>query len=145
MDGLWGGAGRASSQRAARKKTLDVGDLALMLEEPWAANLTVTSRTTSIDGFLFVDRNAMAPPVIPIDPPALRNFLDKRPFQPFRITLTDGRSYEVRHPELLMVGRSVVVIGLPAPEEPEPLFDRFVTVSLIHIMQIEPLELQKSP
>ena len=77
-------------------------------------------------------------------PDDIRNFLNKRPFQPFRITLTDGRNYEVRHPELVMVGRSSIVIGLPAPDESEPVFDRFVTVSLIHIMQIEPFELQKS-
>jgi len=77
-------------------------------------------------------------------PDDIRNFLNKRPFQPFRITLTDGRSYEVRHPELAMVGRSVVAIGVPAPDESEPVFDRLVTVSLIHIMQIEPVELQKS-
>ncbi len=74
-------------------------------------------------------------------PEDIRNFLNKRPFQPFRITLTDGRSYEVRHPELVMVGRSAIVIGLPAPEESEPVFDRLVTVSLIHIMQIEPFEM----
>ena len=78
-------------------------------------------------------------------PDDIRNFLNKRPFQPFRITLTDGRNYEVRHPELVMVGRSAIVIGLPVPDEPEPVYDRFVTVSLVLIMQIEPLELQKSP
>ena len=74
----------------------------------------------------------------------IRNFLNKRPFQPFRITLTDGLSYDVRHPELVMVGRSEIAVGLPAPEESEPVFDRFVTVSLIQILQLEPLELQKS-
>ena len=50
-------------------------------------------------------------------PDDIRNFLNRRPFQPFRITLTDGRNYEVRHPELVMVGRSSIVIGLPAPGE----------------------------
>ena len=77
-------------------------------------------------------------------PDDIRHFLDQRPFKPFRMTLTDGRSYEVRHPELAMVGRSIVAIGVPAPEESEPVFDRLITVSLIHIMQIEPFELQKS-
>ena len=77
-------------------------------------------------------------------PDDIRNFLNRRPFQPIRITLTDGRSYQVRHPELVMVGRSVIVIGFPAADESEPVFDRFVWVSLIHIMQIEPFELQKS-
>ena len=77
-------------------------------------------------------------------PDDVRDFVNKRPFQPFRITLMDGRSYEVRHPELAMVGRSAVAIGVPAPDDSEPVYDRLVTVSLIHIMQIEPLELQKS-
>jgi len=77
-------------------------------------------------------------------PDDIRHFLEQRPFQPFRMTLTDGRSYEIRHPELAMVGRSIVAIGVPAPDEPQPVFDRLVTVSLIHIMQIEPFELQAS-
>ncbi|MGD0897774.1 MAG: hypothetical protein ABR915_08040 [Thermoguttaceae bacterium] len=77
-------------------------------------------------------------------PEDIRQFLQRRPFQPFRMTLTDGRTYEVRHPELAMAGRSTVAIGIPAPDEAEPVYDRLVTVSLLHVMQIEPLEMQKS-
>ena len=73
-------------------------------------------------------------------PSDIRVFLQRQPFQPFRITLTDGRAYEVRHPEMAMVGRSSLVIGLPAPGDAEPVYDRFVTVSLLHVMQMEPLE-----
>jgi len=73
-------------------------------------------------------------------PEDIRAFLTKKPFQSFRITLTDGRTYEVRHPELAMVGRSTVVVGLPAADDPEPVFDRFTWVSLLHIMQVEPIE-----
>jgi hypothetical protein len=72
-------------------------------------------------------------------PEDFRDSLRKQPFQPFRVTLTDGRTYEVHHPELAMVGRSVVILGLAGPHEPEPVFDRHVTVSLLHIMQIEPI------
>ena len=32
-------------------------------------------------------------------PEDLRNFLRQKPFRPFRVTLTDGRIYEIRHPE----------------------------------------------
>jgi len=71
-------------------------------------------------------------------PEDIRQFLQRRPFQPFRVTLTDGRIYDVRHPELAMVGRSTIAIGVPAPEDPAPVYDRLVTVSLLHIMQIEP-------
>jgi len=59
-------------------------------------------------------------------PEDIRDFLQRRPFQPVPITLTDGRTYDVRHPELAMVGRSTVVIGLPAPGAPSPVYDRFV-------------------
>jgi hypothetical protein len=74
-------------------------------------------------------------------PDDLQDYLHKRPFQPFRVTLTDGRTYEVHHPELAMVGRSTVAIGLPRASDPRPVpaFDHLVTVSLLHIMQIEPI------
>jgi hypothetical protein len=73
-------------------------------------------------------------------PEDVREFLQHRPFVPFRITLTDSREYEVRHPEMAMVGRSAVVIGLPAPSDAGAIYDRFVWVSLMHIMQMEPSE-----
>ena len=78
-------------------------------------------------------------------PDDIRELLLHKPFQPFRITLTDGRSYEVRHPELAMVGRSIVAIGVLAKDDPGPVFDRLVTVSLLHVMQIEPCEMQGTP
>ncbi|HUG93814.1 MAG TPA: hypothetical protein VML55_23500 [Planctomycetaceae bacterium] len=73
-------------------------------------------------------------------PTRVREYLSRRPFRPCRLTLTDGRTYDVRHPELAMVGRGDVVIGLPAEEFDVPVYDRFVIVSLQHVMQIEPLE-----
>ena len=78
-------------------------------------------------------------------PEDIREFLQRRPFQPFRLTLTDGRSYDVRHPELAMVGRSTVIVGLTAPGEAEPVLDRAVTVSLLHIMQMQPVESAGGP
>lgn len=73
-------------------------------------------------------------------PEDIRQFLTRTPFQPFIMTLTDGRTYEIRHPELAMVGRSSVAIGLPCDDQSELVYDRLVTVSLLHIMQVEPVE-----
>jgi hypothetical protein len=70
-------------------------------------------------------------------PEDIRELVRREPFRAFRITLTDGRSYDVRHPELAMVGRSTVAIGLPANGRDEPIYDRLVTVDLPHIMQTE--------
>jgi hypothetical protein len=64
-------------------------------------------------------------------PEDLREYLRRQPFQPFRLTLTDGRIYEVHHRELAMVGRSMVAIGLPRPDDPEPVYERLVTISLL--------------
>ncbi len=73
-------------------------------------------------------------------PDDVQEFVRRQPFQPFRIVLTDGRTYDVTHPEFAMVGRSIVAIGLP--RQPKDKFaDRIVTVSLLHIMQIELIEL----
>jgi hypothetical protein len=73
-------------------------------------------------------------------PEDLREFLRRQPFQPFRLTLTDGRSYDVMHPELAFVGRSYVTVGLARPGDPDNIADRAVTVSLLHIMEIETKE-----
>jgi hypothetical protein len=73
-------------------------------------------------------------------PDEIRSFLRARPFVPFRLCLTDGWSFEIRHPELLMVGARAVVIGIPQAGVPDPLFERTITVSLLHVVSIEPLE-----
>jgi hypothetical protein len=67
----------------------------------------------------------------------IQQLVRREPFKPFRITLTDGRTFEVRHPEMAMVGRSTVAIGLPANGNEETIYDRLVTVDLLHIMQTE--------
>ena len=79
-------------------------------------------------------------------PEQLREAVRARPFVPFRICLTDGQSYDIRHPELLMTGKRSAVIGvILQPTEPEPLSDRFVTVDLLHVVRIEPLEVSAQP
>ncbi len=80
-----------------------------------------------------------------MEPADILEFVRRRPFKPFQITLTDGRTYEVQHPELAMVGLSTVVIGVPAPNHPDPVFQRAITVDLAHIMEAEPVERPATP
>ena len=70
----------------------------------------------------------------------VKEFLRQRPFRAFRLTLTNRTSYDVHHPEMAMVGLSTVTVGLPHPYEPDDVYDRLVTISLSHVMQIEFLE-----
>jgi len=72
-------------------------------------------------------------------------YIRRQPFESFVLTLTDGRTYTVQHPELAMVGISTVVLGLPSQETRDPVFERTVTVSLQHIMQVELVESAASP
>jgi len=76
-------------------------------------------------------------------PQDIQQFLREAPFRPFRLTLTDGRTYDIRHPELLAIGRSSLIIGLPEDKE-APFYDDFVVVSLLHVMQAQPVTAAES-
>jgi hypothetical protein len=72
-------------------------------------------------------------------PEELLRHLQRRPFEPFRIRLTDGGAYEVRHPEMVLPALHTAEIGLP--HNPAlPIAGQIVTVSLAHIVRLEPLE-----
>ncbi len=53
-----------------------------------------------------------------------------RPFRPFTLCVVDGREYEVRHPELMIVtprGRTVVVAS---PDEKVDIIDTLMITSI---------------
>ena len=78
-------------------------------------------------------------------PEEIREFVRRQPFEPFRITLTDGRTYDVVHPDLAIVGRGNIAVGLLRPGDADPIYDRLVTMSLLHIMQVEPIAVSLPP
>ena len=61
--------------------------------------------------------------------------LHETPFQPFRLIQTNGRTHEVRHPELVLLMSGTAVVGYPDPTGQGG--DRFAVVDLSHIMEIE--------
>ncbi len=67
--------------------------------------------------------------------------LDQGPFVPFCVRMTDGDTWEVRHPEMAMVLRSRLIIALPNDNgQTDELPDRVVMCSLLHISSITPLQ-----
>jgi hypothetical protein len=58
-----------------------------------------------------------------MDLQGIRDALHKQPFKPFTISLADGRSFFVPHPELVAVGKRRVIVVEPddAWSEIEPL------------------------
>jgi hypothetical protein len=66
-----------------------------------------------------------------------RELLTKRPFQPFRLVMSSGNTYDVRHPEMAMLTRSDILVGVDETEEGVPA--EFKICSLLHVSAIEPL------
>ena len=60
------------------------------------------------------------------------------PFVPFRMRLNSGRTYEIRHPEMLKVGRTTVNIFTYAGEPSDP-YEKVEMVGLLLIESIEPI------
>jgi hypothetical protein len=60
--------------------------------------------------------------------------LRRRPLRPFRIYLTDGSTFDIRHPDWAIVHRSTVDLAFPTLADPE-LF-HVVTVALLHITRL---------
>lgn len=78
-------------------------------------------------------------------PDDLHQLLRRQPFQPFRLHLSNGRTYDVRHPELVLVGRSSLIIGTPAPEWPFPVVADYDVVALLHINDVKFLPAGPAP
>jgi len=74
-------------------------------------------------------------------PDDLYEFTRKRPFMAFRIYVSDGETYDVRHPDQVIVLRSRIIIGVVGKRR---IPEHVQHVSLIHITRIEELESEPS-
>ncbi len=67
----------------------------------------------------------------------------ERPFVPFRLCLSDGKGYGdqshlwVRHPEMLIVSRTVLAVAVHKPRSRQP--ERVVLCDPVHVVRLEPL------
>ncbi len=67
----------------------------------------------------------------------LREFLRATPFTPFRLHISSGQHVDVMHPEMALVARSLVAVGVVGGDGQ---VDHLVHYNLIHIVKIEPLD-----
>ncbi len=63
----------------------------------------------------------------------IREWLSHQPFEPFVLRLSNGENHQVRHPEVIAVGKNRVIII-------DPNTDRAVYVALVHVNSIEALQ-----
>jgi hypothetical protein len=66
-----------------------------------------------------------------------RELLTKRPFEPFRVVMSSGQAYEVRHPEMALLTRSDQFVGIDIADDGIPAAFKFC--SQLHITAIEPI------
>ncbi len=69
-----------------------------------------------------------------------REMLARRPFQPVRLTVSSGQTFDIRHPEMALLTRTDILIGLDEDREGTPA--RFKIVSVLHVTSMEPLTQQ---
>jgi hypothetical protein len=69
------------------------------------------------------------------------DYVKDQPFRPFRILMTSGRNYEIRHPEMVRVGRDFLIIFTFVSDSPD-LVDHWETVSLLRVESISHLDAQ---
>lgn len=66
-----------------------------------------------------------------------RELLSARPFKPFRIIMSSGEKYEIRHPEMAFLTRTDILVGVEIADDNVPA--HFKVCSLLHVTAIEPL------
>jgi hypothetical protein len=77
-------------------------------------------------------------------PEDLRLLVKRVPFKPFRITMATKETFDVPHPELLIVGRSMAAIGIGGQSE-DPIPDHIVWLDLNQIVHIQPIASSMTP
>jgi hypothetical protein len=64
----------------------------------------------------------------------------ERPFQPFRIHLTDGRTFDVREPSWNLPAEAILLVGVAPNDDPQSRVpDRHERVEYQSISRVEPL------
>ena len=66
-----------------------------------------------------------------------RELLANRPFRPFRLVMSSGLHYEVRHPEMALLTRTSILVGIDVADDGVPA--EFKICSLLHVTAVEPI------
>ena len=68
-----------------------------------------------------------------MDRQVILSLLERRPFVPFSIQLSNGEAFEIRHPELAALGKSRLVIVNPETDVME-------IVALLHVANVRTMQ-----
>lgn len=73
-----------------------------------------------------------------MSPDEIHSMLKRRPFLPFKVHVTGNVEYEVRQPEMVVIGRTILFIGQRRNID-SPYFDEPILVAIRHITHLEPI------
>lgn len=76
-------------------------------------------------------------------PPQLLSYIKAEPFRPFQLHMASGKSYDIRHPEMVKLGKSFLLVFSFSPESTD-LVDQWDSVSLMLIESISHLDVAVS-
>ncbi len=74
----------------------------------------------------------------------IRDRVRLRPFLPLRLVTSSGETYDVYHPDLIMLGRREVTVGIPSGESPT-YYDRQARIAIMHITALHDLPAAPPP
>jgi len=64
--------------------------------------------------------------------------LRQSPFLPVRISISSGQTFDIHHPDLVLVGRRDIIIGKASTKNPTQ-YEQTTRVPLMHITALEDL------
>lgn len=72
----------------------------------------------------------------------LRERMNEIPFRPFRITLSDGRSFDVPNHDVAFVKRNSIEIGLGL--DSRSFAQKYVECAILHITSVEDIQTEQA-
>lgn len=63
-------------------------------------------------------------------PKTILEYVKAAPFCPFRISTASGKTFDIRHPEMIKVGKTNLLVFSMVSDAPE-VFDEWTSVSLM--------------
>jgi hypothetical protein len=77
------------------------------------------------------------------NPDDIRAQFRQQPFTPVQVVTTTGQTYDIPHPDLVLVTRNFLMIGLPHSENSVP--DQVTRVAMVHVTELRDLTRPAGP
>jgi hypothetical protein len=72
-----------------------------------------------------------------------RDLLKQSPFKPFRLVMSNGQTYDVRHPEMTFLSKTSIYVGVDEADDGIPA--EFRICSFLHVTAVEPVSAVEAP